>query len=227
MTPLLFLLSLLPLLSLSSHPIQPCVLTTTTEGADIADDASKFPNPFAWYTNPSFPGVTLPGPSMKTKCNWKLGYNFQWDSSKNTCILNGQGYPLEGTPQCNNGLFAKNAADFNRVSTKFIRLSREKGKQVKNEDSSIAYVGHFNYQGNSLDAAMSIGHGVLSGLCGNCFLIRKDNKYVFQMQTDVRAWSLELSGGANVWLASDNYGGTCYVPEVVAVDCDEMMDSMT
>ena len=224
---MLYYFSLFTLLSLSlSLPFQPCILTTTSPGADIADNASQFPDPFAWYTNPSHPGVTLPGPQMKAKCGWKVGSNFQWDTQKNTCFLNGQGYPLEGTPQCNNGLYATNPADFTKISTKFIQLSRQKAKPFTNGDSSIAYVAHFNYQGNSIEAAMSIGHGVLNGLCGSCFIIKNDNKYVFQLQTDVRAWSLELSGGANVWLASDNYGGTCHVPEVLAVDCNEMMDAM-
>ena len=58
------------------------------------------------------------------------------------------------------------------------------------------------------------------------YILKLDNKYVFQLQTDVRAWSLELTGGANVWIANDNYGGTCHIPDVVEVDCDEVLNSL-
>jgi len=211
---------------LCSLPFQPCVLDTINPGADIADNAVSFPDPFAWYTNPAYPSVTLPGPELKKKCGWTVGSNFQWTREKNSCLLNGQGYPLEGSPSCNNDIYATSKADFIQISNKFIQASQQKAKMVNNDDGSVAHVGHFNYQGNAIEAAMSIGHGVLSGLCGNCFLIKLQNKYVFQLQTDVRAWSLELSGGANVWISNDNYGGTCHIPEVMAVDCEEMMSSM-
>ena len=43
---------------------------------------------------------------------------------------------------------------------------------------------------------------------------------VLLLQTDVRAWSLELSPGANTWLDPTNMGGTCIIPDVRRIDAD-------
>lgn len=213
-------------LSAFSIQFQNCVLDTTIPGYDIADNAKSFPDPFAWYTNPSFPGVTLPGPTQKSKCGWKLNENFIWTPEKNTCFLNGQGYPFSDTPSCNNDIYVKSKADFIRTYQSFMNFLHTKTQQIPNQDGSVAFVGNFNYQGLQFNAALSIGHGVLSGKCGSCHIIKLNNKFVLQLQTDVRAWSLELTGGANVWLSSDNYGGTCHIPEVLEVACEEILGTM-
>jgi len=207
---------------------EPCFLSTSTPGMDIADNATQFPNPFLWFTNTSHPGVTLPGPYIQNMCGWAAtGTAFQWTTSQNTCFLNGQGYPLSGSPRCINQKYATNASDFQRIVTKFMYAVTNLAKPVVNSDRSTAYVASFSINGTAYQAAMSIGHGMLSGLCGNCFLIRNAGQYVLQLQTDVRAWSLELSGGANVWLASNNYGGTCYIPDVLQISCDDALNSET
>jgi len=97
---------------------------------------------------------------------------------------------------------------------------------VTNVDGSTAYLASFSINGTAYQAALSIGHGMLSGLCENCFLNRNAGQYGLQLQTDVRAWRLELFGGANVWLASDNYGGTCHIPDVLQISCDDGLNSM-
>lgn len=222
------LLFLIYLCLSSSQNWQPCYLDTTFPGMDIADNAALFPDPFLWFTNTSYDGVTLPGPYIKSKCGWTADGTtaFQWNTSVNTCYLNGQGYPLTGFPNCNNQKYATNSSDYQRIMTKFMNASSTLAQPITNPDSSTAYVATITVQGVVYQAAMSIGHGMLSGLCGNCFLIRNAGNYVFQLQTDVRAWSLELSGGANSWLASDNYGGTCHIPDVIQIDCDQALDSM-
>jgi hypothetical protein len=63
-----------------------------------------------------------------------------------------------------------------------------------------------------------MGHGVLDGKCGATFLIKEGDQYVLLLQTDVRAWSLEVSPGANTWLDQTNVGGTCLIPEVRKID---------
>ena len=228
MTKFLFFLSFyfITIPALFSLPFRPCVLDTTKPGYDIADNARQFSNPFEWYTNPSYPGVTLPGPQLAAKCGWSVGSNFVWNANANTCLLNGQGYPLSGTPDCANDIYASSKSEFDRIYDKFASAANNKARHINNNDGSIALIANIDYQGLKVEAAMSIGHGVLSGLCGNCFLLKLDNKYVFQLQTDVRAWSLELTGGANVWIANDNYGGTCHIPDVVEVDCDEVLNSL-
>jgi hypothetical protein len=206
----------------------PCVLDTATPGADIADNADSFPDPFVWYTNPSYPGVTLPGPTRATKCAWKVGTNFVWDLFSNQCILNGAGYPMTETVYCSNGLYSVNVnpTSFAALYKSWYTLAMTKAQQIYQPASgAIAYVVNLTISGQPVQAAMSIGHGVLAGLCGDCFLIRQGNQYVAQLQTDVRAWSLEVSAGANSWLASDNVGGTCYVPDVQRIDCSLVLGS--
>jgi len=75
----------------SSQNWKACYLDTTVPRMDIADNATEFPNPF-WYTNTSYPGVTLPGPYIQNQCSWAAtGTAFQWTPSQNTCYLNRQG----------------------------------------------------------------------------------------------------------------------------------------
>lgn len=198
-----------------------CVLATNIPGADIADNAALYPDPFAFYTDPEHHGVTLIGPARGSKCGWKVGTNFVWDLDWNTCILNGQGYPIDMQYlHCSNNKYATNEQDFLDRVHKFQDYALQKGKQFVNPDQSVAYLTTFTLDGEKIEAAMSVGHGVLSGLCGDCFVVKQDGRYVALFQTDVRAWSLELSGGAHTYLASDNYGGTCYIPDVKKVSCD-------
>lgn len=128
---------------------------------------------------------------------------------------------MTDTVYCSNGLYSTGleAASFTTLYSKWYNHAM-KAQQVYQEASgATAYVTNFTVLGQPIRAAMSIGHGALTGLCGDCFLIRLGNNYVVQLQTDVRAWSLELSAGANTWLASDNVGGSCHIPDVQALDC--------
>lgn len=203
-----------------------CVLATSIPGADIADNANLYPDPFAFYTDDRYPGVTLIGPTRGQKCGWTVGKNFVWDPDWNTCILNGQGYPIDMLYlHCSNNKYSTNETDFTDRVHKFQAYAINNGKQHVNDDGSIAYLTTFTLDGEKIEAAFSVGHGVLSGLCGDCFVVKQDSRYVALFQTDVRAWSLELSAGANTYLASDNYGGTCYIPDVKKVDCGLFMGS--
>ena len=78
--------------------------------------------------------------------------------------------------------------------------------------------------GQPIQAAVSFGHGVLDGKCGDTFLVEVGSKYVLLFQTDIRAWSLELSPGANTWLDPTNVGGTCIIPEVRRIDASFVID---
>ena len=203
-----------------------CKLAVNVPGSDIADNPALYPDPFLWYTNTAEAGVTLIGPSRASKCGWAVGKNFLWDSNWNTCILNGQGYPLEwSSPACGNGKYsaAVTPASYITLFTNFQSYALNKAQKLANPDGSTAYLTSLVLDGKPIQAAMSIGHGVLNGLCGDCFLINQGSSYVALLQTDVRAWSLELSGGANVYLAADNVGGTCYIPKVTPISCSLLM----
>merc|ERR1719159_1025798 len=75
-----------------------------------------------------------------------------------------------------------------------------------------------------VDVALAIGHGLLHGGCGSCALTHWNNKYALVFQVDVRACSLEFSGSAQEYLeAGMGAGGGCKVPDVLAVDCNDIM----
>ena len=56
-----------------------------------------------------------------------------------------------------------------KLKNKFKNYFSSKATPRTNGDSSVAYVLNFNYLGTTYEAAMSMGHGILSGLCGECF----------------------------------------------------------
>ena len=203
----------------------PCSLTTLVPGFDIAQNFKKFPNPFAWYTNPEYPGVTLPGPMLQQKCNFEVGVNFVWSEHEMSCVLNGEGYPLEEEPHCENGVYDNDEPSFDALYKKYYNIAENVARKTDIDGNTVSIL-NFKLKGTKYEAAMSIGHGVLGGKCGSCFIINQGNKYVFQLQTDVRAWSLELTGGANIWLSKDDYGGTCEIPNVITVNCEDVFQGI-
>jgi hypothetical protein len=82
-------------------------------------------------------------------------------------------------------------------------------------------------------AGLSVGHGVLDGKCGSLSLIKynSDNvpgndRYLLNLQSGPRAWSLELWQTALTYLMNGETqkvaGGQCLVPEVINIDWDDI-----
>ena len=163
---LLFILFLFPF---SFSSFVPCALTTLVPGFDIAQDFTRFPNPFAWYTNIAYPGVTLPGPILKLRCHFQMGVNFVWLKDEMSCILNGQGYPLDEEPRCANGVYDKNEPSFNALYNEYYKISQKVARKTVIDGNQVSIL-NFHLKGIKFEAAMSIGHGVLGGKCGSCFL---------------------------------------------------------
>jgi hypothetical protein len=109
---------------------------------------------------------------------------------------------------------------YNTLVSQWYQIATTKGTAVYQPNAGAnAYIVHVTLEdGTQVDAAMSLGHGVLDGKCGSTFLIKQGSQYVLLLQTDVRAWSLELSPGANTWLDPTNQGGTCLIPQVRKID---------
>ena len=136
------------------------------------------------------------------------------------------GYPMETSPAlCKNNKYSPyvTEASYVELFNKFQDYALNKAEKVAAVDGSTIYMTDLVIDGKPIRAAMALGHGVLDGRCGDCFLIEQNGNYVALLQTDVRAWSLELSSGANVYLAADNYGGTCHIPKVAKVCCSALM----
>ena len=213
----------------SAHSFVPCVIDvskvgascsaanpTECDGADIAQNYSLWPDPYACFV--CGPGVTL---LKGSRCDTD-GVTLVWNSKEEQCILNGQGYPLAASHGCSSGRYAAGvtAGSYNALVTGWYRMATIGGKAVFQPNAGAdAYVVDLKLEdGKPIQAAVSFGHGVLDGKCGDTFLVKVGNKYVLLLQTDIRSWSLELSPGANTWLDSSNVGGTCIIPEVRRID---------
>ena len=212
-----------------NHSFVPCVIDvskvgascsatnpTECDGADIAQNYSLWPDPYECYV--CGPGVTL---LKGSRCETD-GVKLVWNEKEEQCILNGQGYPISASHSCSSGKYANGvtAASYDGLVANWYKMATVKGKAVFQPNAGAdAYIVDLVLEdGKPIQAAVSLGHGVLDGKCGDTFLVRVGSKYVLLLQTDVRAWSLELSPGANTWLDPSNVGGTCIIPEVRRID---------
>merc|ERR1712029_654975 len=107
---------------------------------------------------------------------------------------------------------------------------------VKDETARLVDV---EVGGKIVKAAAAMGHGVLNGLCGDCFITKTvpevwggEARYAVTLQVDVRAWSLEISRSAAFYMSNWNGSqcvengyshGKCCIPDVMPVDCDAVM----
>jgi hypothetical protein len=195
---------------------------TTCDGADIAQNYFLWPDPYECYVCGD--GVTLLKDSACDIQNVVL----VWNAIDEQCILNGQGYPMSASHYCANGHYADGVTidEYNALVSSWYEIASEFGTPIYQPNAGAdAYVVDVTLEdGQEVQAAMSMGHGVLDGKCGATFLIKVESKYVLLLQTDVRAWSLELSPGANTWLDPSNMGGTCIIPEVRKIDPSFVID---
>jgi len=195
---------------------------TSCDGADIAQNHALWPDPYECYV--CAPGVTL----LKGGACDTQGVELVWNATDEQCILNGQGYPIGNAHGCSSGHYASGVSpgDFSALIDNWYTIAVEKGEKVFQPNAGAdAYIVDLTLEGGeTIKAAMSMGHGVLDGKCGSTFLIKRGDRYVLVLQTDIRAWSLELSPGANTWLDPANVGGTCIIPEVRKIDASFVVD---
>lgn len=189
---------------------------SSCDGADIAMNNAMWPDPYQCFV--CAPGITL---LKGTACN-NQNKVLTWNANEEQCILNGQGYPLAQEHACASGRYATGISTgaYNDLVSDWYTMATVKGTaNFQANAGANAYIVDLKLEdGTPIQAAVSMGHGVLSGKCGNTFLIKVNEKYVLLLQTDIRAWSLELSPGANTWLDPTNVGGTCIIPEVREID---------
>ena len=195
---------------------------TSCDGADIAQNYALWPDPYECYV--CAPGVTL----LKGSACETQGVELVWNATDEQCILNGQGYPIGNGHGCSSGHYASGVSpdEFNSLIDSWYTIAIEKGEKVFQPNAGAdAYIVDLTLEGGEkIKAAMSMGHGVLDGKCGSTFLIKRGDRYVLVLQTDIRAWSLELSPGANTWLDPSNVGGTCIIPEVRKIDASFVVE---
>ena len=207
-----------------NYKFQQCTINVKNHTSlDISDHYEDYNNPFAFFTDPAHPGVTLPGPQRQNKCHWTIKspksgeISFTWNSKNEQCILNGAyGYSATSSnPVCSTG----------EKST----LSKQDWDAWINASKNGKKVLLSNIPGTDQpqEVSLGFGHGVLNSPCGGITLVKNiDNQgkahYAAIMQTGARAWSYEISQPASNELASDNYGGTCYIPKVTMLDNEDV-----
>jgi len=201
------------------YVLEPCTIDVSkapTPGLDISDNFANFPNPFAFYTSPDHPGVTLPGPDRQAKCNWTIGtpsgveVPFVWNAKDEQCILNGV-YTSNYDPKpevCVTG-------ETNVMSLEDREIwSASVGKSVM--------VSGIPGESEAVEVVIGVGHGPLDVPCGGVALVQNVSlvdgesvtAYAAVSRIGTRAWSYEISEAAAIHLARDNRGGTCYIPNV-------------
>lgn len=190
-----------------------CTVDVTNKtGLDISDYYNNFSNPFAFHTNPKYPGVTLPGPERQARCDWTTGKpkkgqtQFTWNKQKEQCILNGNyGYfPTKGS--CSTG-------EPSKMSKADLLLWKKEA-----ESGRLVYLKGIPGTTTDTPVMIAYGHGVLNSPCGGVTLVKNTahgaTNYAVVLEVGARAWSYEISSPASGHLAADNFGGTCYIPAV-------------
>jgi len=228
-----------------NYDLEPCSYSAKPrQGVDISSNFKKYPNPFVWPDgrdathNPANAGVTLISQGRQAKCNWDISnptpegkVPFLWTAENEQCILNGNFGPMNSThTTCTNGdsypeyftpemiekwANATNYAD-NSVWPPTGRMVKVKGIPGEGD--------------KEVEVAIGAGHGVLASPCGGVALVKNiqndSTNYAFIMRTGTIAWSYEISSPARYHLATDNSGGTCYIPDVAIMDEADVLKIM-
>jgi hypothetical protein len=196
-----------PLQITLTQKLQPCTLSVSpfVKGIDISDNYANFKDPFQFFTNPKYPGVTLPGPDRAKKCNWVKegdpGSNFTWNAKNEQCILNGAYGYFQGS-NCSTG---------GQLPTNLLGWAA-KAKAGATVDVLLTLP---NQPPKNVKVMLGFGHGVLNSKCGGVTLVEYNGNYVAVLQVGARAWSYEISQPASTHLDLNNTGGTCMIPNVV------------
>ncbi len=210
-----------PIMLSPGYMFNPCTINVTNKtGLDISDNYDNFTNPFAFDTDPGYPGVTLPGPERQEHCRWTTGKaetgqtQFIWNQQKEQCILNGPfGYfPAGGS--CS----TSEPSTMSQADLAIWKSEADSGRLI--------YVNGIPGTSKLTPVMIGYGHGVLNSPCGGVTLVKNNafgvTHYAAVLEVGARSWSYEISEVANNYLAKDNYGGTCYIPAVFQLNNNDV-----
>jgi len=206
---------------------------TSTCGFDIVGTFPAFTNPFGKFvpqtsvTTPARGVVADQQPSCFTTDEADTSKTFfPWSAEKQGCYFNG---PYSTSQFCQGGAFSKfwtpasTQAEYQSNHAVFLKhqwLTTRKTVTLTFSDLGIDKA--LGNGQDTLDVAISVGHGVLDGKCGDVALVRSrsvtsatsDFKYVVNLQIDIRSWSFEISAaqylpGYNTTLGGCAGGACC------------------
>ena len=104
--------------------------------------------------------------------------------------------------------------------------SAETAQLMEDYNLKIGHMVEVTVDGETVDAMIGVGHGVLNAQCGDCYALRfkdddaVDYKYAVILTVGMDAWSLEISNEVNEHLGQENFPGVAQVPDVVLLDSD-------
>lgn len=131
---------------------------------------------------------------------------YLWNTEKQTCYLHGN-YGHQAS--CMSG-----------------DTSTETSQLMEEYNAKIGSMAKVTVDGETVDAMIGVGHGVLDAKCGDCYALRfkaegaTDYKYAVILTEGVDAWSLEISNEVNNYIGQKNLGDLAQVPGVVLLDSD-------
>lgn len=228
--------------SSSCVPTEP--LTDPNQGC-ASDQTLLCPDP--WNTDPitwgcqvgaPTPGFQGLGPLCGPDAGSKRDTPWLWTTSQNSCVLRGADYSILTYTGCGNDIYAAgfDASSYLTLQQQWQSYARTQATQYNPagwaEAAYLIDIPSPDGGSGTVQAAMALGHGVLGGLCGDCFLVRSDatlwggaTRYAVVLQADVRAWSFEISPGAQQYLfentecTGDETSLVCCIPDVAPIDC--------
>ena len=129
---------------------------------------------------------------------------YLWNDEKQTCYLHGSYGPQTS---CMSG-----------------DTSAETAQLMEDYNLKIGHMTEVIVDGETVDAVVGVGHGVLNAQCGDCYALRfkaegaTDYKYAVILTEGMDAWSLEISNEVNEHLGQENFPDLAQVPDVVMLD---------
>ena len=215
-------------------------MTATIKGIQISDNnliinytgGSKPPEPTDYvactysktYVNPKSVVQQDSGgvDEMVTRCTSK-NEKYVNTSDEATCIINtdGQGYDYDQKTPDNVCVYGS-CMIYDSDDKCIIDNATCKEMFTKWKNKGVTKI---NYDNKEM--MLGIGHGVLKGGRGQCAILEYNNKYAAIFQVDARTWSLEITEKTWQYLIDPltDPGGTCIIPNVKSVDCNEIMKS--
>jgi len=195
-------------------------------------------------------GAPTPGFVKLTKvCGPGTNTTWVWNNHSMSCLLrgmnNGADYNLEdagGESSCTSSTLPKDMTrqQFKAMKLSWLNMALNHSKPLTVDQGRTAHIvkvdlGKFWPNNETVEAAAAIGHGVLNGVCGQCFVVKtrpdiwntSKPRYAVVLQVDVRAWSLEISKGAAGYMGPQGSqcwnNEACCIPEVMPISCEDVM----
>ena len=153
---------------------------------------------------------------MVSRCS-DAGETYVNNDDEATCLLNSNsdGYDYckwDGVKACP---YPAGATEFPTVTTQ--------AQCQATYDQFVALGEAVNVNINGKTYMTGIGHGVLTGVRGNCVTLSYEGRNAVIFQVDIRSWSLEVTYATLMYLTGGvDPGGNCFIPDVQIISCSDI-----